>query len=308
MAAAASGGQGFDPPSTDCSPGREARISSATVAYTNARLCGQVSGHSNHPRLEVKMTFATPGGRKELKIKDAVSDSGGQITIFPASLLEASGIEITGMRKSKVDLRAANNAKIDVQGVADATISALSPSGERFKTTSRVYIVRNVDEVYLLLDDLVGLRIVNEFFPVAGAGNQHGAQAGARDRTGTVTRQLPHASYSIRVDRSRRISQRSRQHLRKFDPHDIHTATPEDRHDSLPRSQRNCSGTPVVNCRTQLATPLASQNGAPRTPPHDTGEEADPFEATVSQGRTRVRRNLPEGPIYHDFGDQNIYD
>ena len=68
------------------------------------------------------------------------------------------------MRKSKVDLRAANNAKIDVQGVKDATISALSPSGERFKTTSRVYIVRNVDKVYLSLDVLVGLRIVNEFF------------------------------------------------------------------------------------------------------------------------------------------------
>ena len=101
------------------------------VAHTNARLCGQATGHSNHPCLEVKMTFATPGGRKELKIKDAVADSGAQITIFPSSLLEASGIQISGMRKSKVDLRAANNAKIDVQGVKDATISTLSPSDSR---------------------------------------------------------------------------------------------------------------------------------------------------------------------------------
>ena len=85
------------------------------------------------------MTFATPSGRKELKIKDAVADSGALITIFLASLLEASGVQISGMRKSKVDLRAANNAKIDVQGVVDATISALSPSGERFKTTSSLH-------------------------------------------------------------------------------------------------------------------------------------------------------------------------
>ena len=63
------------------------------------------------------MMFATPGGRKELKIQDAVADSGAQITIFPASLLEASGIQISGMYMSKVDPRAANNAKIDVQGV-----------------------------------------------------------------------------------------------------------------------------------------------------------------------------------------------
>ena len=76
-----------------------------------------------------------------------------------------------------MDLRAANNAKIDVQGITDAAISTLSASGERFKTTSRVYIVRTIEEVYLSLDFLVGLRIVNEFFPVAGAGNQHGAHS-----------------------------------------------------------------------------------------------------------------------------------
>ena len=95
------------------------------MAHTKARLCGQATGHSNHPRLEVKMTFATPGGRKELKIKDHIADSGTQITILLASLLEASSIQISGMRKSKADLRATNNAKIDVQGVTDAAISAL---------------------------------------------------------------------------------------------------------------------------------------------------------------------------------------
>ena len=65
------------------------------------------------------------------------------------------------MRRSKVDLRAANNAKIDVQGMVDAAISVLSPSGKRFKTTSKVFVVRNINEVYLSLDVIVGLRIVN---------------------------------------------------------------------------------------------------------------------------------------------------
>ena len=125
-----------------------------------------------------------------------------------------------GLRRSHVDLRAANNAKIDVQGVADATISALLPSGERFRTTTTAYVVKNVDEVDLSLDVLVGLRIVNKQFPTAGAGNQHGAQQGAWDRTGTITEQLPHASYSVRVDGSGRISQRTRQHLRQFIPND----------------------------------------------------------------------------------------
>ena len=59
----------------------------------------------------------------ELKVKDAVADSGAQITIVPAHLLSQSGIKIEGLRQSKIDLRAANNAKINVQGVADAKIS-----------------------------------------------------------------------------------------------------------------------------------------------------------------------------------------
>ena len=97
-----------------------------------------------------------------------MADSGAQITIVPAGLLSQEGIAITGLRQSHVDLRAANNAKTDVQGVADATISALSPSGERYRTITTVYVVKNVDEVYLSMDVLVGLRIVNEHFPTAG--------------------------------------------------------------------------------------------------------------------------------------------
>ena len=129
VAAAAMGGQGFDPPSTESSPKREARIS---FAHTNAKLCGQATRIANHPRLEVKMMFGTPSRRKELRFKDAVADK--------------------SKSKSKVDLRAANNTKMDVQGVVDAAISGLSPSGVRFKTTSKVYIVQNVDEVYLSFD------------------------------------------------------------------------------------------------------------------------------------------------------------
>ena len=53
----------------------------------------------------------------------------------------------------------------------------LMSKASRFKTSRKIYIVHNVSEVNLSLDVLVGLRIVNEFFPAAGAGNQHGAQA-----------------------------------------------------------------------------------------------------------------------------------
>ena len=108
-----------------------------------------------------------------MSVKNAVADSGAQITIVPASLLKQEGIAITGLRRSGMDLRAANNARINVEGVAEATISALSATGERFQTSTKVYVVRDVEEVYLSLDVLVGLQLVDDQFPAAGR-NQHG--------------------------------------------------------------------------------------------------------------------------------------
>ena len=75
------------------------------------------------------------------------------------------------MKQTKVDLRAANNA---VMEVVNAAINALAPSGERFRCTSKVYDIENIDEVYLSLDVLRGLRIVGRNFPEAGTSpNQH---------------------------------------------------------------------------------------------------------------------------------------
>ena len=80
----------------------------------------------------------------------------------------------------------------------------------------------------------------------------------------------------------------------------------QNRHASPPHSQRNFPGTPEVNRLAPPATPLASQDIAPPKSPRTNGEEVDQFEATVNRGRPRVQRNLPEGPIYHDFGDQDV--
>ena len=76
-----------------------------------------------------------------MRVKNAVADLGAQITIVPASLLKQEGIAISDLRRSGMDLRAANNARINVEGVAEATISALSATGERFQTSTKVYAV-----------------------------------------------------------------------------------------------------------------------------------------------------------------------
>ena len=63
---------------------------------------------------------------------------------------------------------------MEVVGVYNAAINALAPSGERFCCTSKVYVVRNINKVYLSLNVLRGLRIVGINFPEAGTSlNQH---------------------------------------------------------------------------------------------------------------------------------------
>ena len=63
-------GPGFD----DESPTREARVSSARIHDTRVMLCGHSEGASTHPRLEVLLSFKTPNGRKEFRVKDAVAE------------------------------------------------------------------------------------------------------------------------------------------------------------------------------------------------------------------------------------------
>ena len=103
-----------------------------------------------------------------------VADSGAKLCIYPVGRLRAARVSLCNMKQMKVDLRAANNAVMNVVGVVNAAISALGPSGERFCCTSKVYVVENIDEVYISLDVMRGLCIVGKNFPEAGtSSNQH---------------------------------------------------------------------------------------------------------------------------------------
>ena len=71
--------------------------------YKTCRDCFLKQKKDSREKTEVRMMFATLGGRMELKVKDAVADSGTQITIFPASLIEASGIQLSGLNFSGLE-------------------------------------------------------------------------------------------------------------------------------------------------------------------------------------------------------------
>ena len=97
--------------------------------------CGQATGQVGHPRLGDPLSLATPDRREDSKARSTMADSGAQITVVPATPLSREEIAVAGLSRPHVGLQAANDAKIDAQGDADATINAPSPSGVPAKYT-----------------------------------------------------------------------------------------------------------------------------------------------------------------------------
>ena len=124
--------ESYDGGSGDRSQSRDASTPSARISAARITRGGHDDSAPADPRLEVLLSFKTPGGPIKFRVKDAVAHSGAQITVIPADMLNNKDIAIRGLRRSSVILRAANNVTIDVLGVVDANISPLSPCGKRF--------------------------------------------------------------------------------------------------------------------------------------------------------------------------------
>ena len=121
-----------------------------------------------------------------MRTEGAIANSGAQLCIYPIDRLRTARVSLCNMKQTKVDLRVAKNAVMNDGGVVNAAISALTPSGERFRCTRKLYVFKDIDEVYLSLNVMRGLRIVGRNFPEAGtSSNQHGNHPTKWDRTGT---------------------------------------------------------------------------------------------------------------------------
>ena len=204
-------------------PHPASRISSATHTWTNATLRGHRGIPGDHPCIGVVFTLPTPAGF----VVGAIADSGAQLTIIPESHLCAGRIDLCKVQTREVELSAANGAKIN----------ATSSSSEQFRTTSKVYVVSNVDECYLSCDVRRGLKIIDANFQEAGGMNlnQHGNNKLGWDRTRTVIECSPFSSYQLHMDRSGCMVKRTRQHLWELDPLDVAPAAPAPRR---PQEQR----------------------------------------------------------------------
>ena len=89
-----------------------------------------------------------------MRVEGALADSGAQLTIILASCLRAGRINLCNVKTPKVELSAANRVKMNILGVVNAHINATSPSGKQFRTTSKVYVVSNMDNCNLYCDVL----------------------------------------------------------------------------------------------------------------------------------------------------------
>ena len=73
----------------------------------------------DHPRLDVKVTFPTPQGSRDMRVVGAVADTGAQVNIFPARLLQESGLQLFSVMMSKLpNIKSASGARMRVTGAA----------------------------------------------------------------------------------------------------------------------------------------------------------------------------------------------
>ena len=82
-----------------------------------------------------------------------------------------------------------------VTGAVNVRLSATSTNGEKFTTSTKVYIA-DIEDFYLSYDALRGLNVVNVHFPAPR--NQHGGRSANEkcwDRSGRVIEKLQHGSY-----------------------------------------------------------------------------------------------------------------
>ena len=67
----------------------------------------------DHPRLDVRVTFPTPWGGRDLRIRGAVAVTGAQVNIFPERLIRESGLQLTGVTTSRIPaVKSAGGAKV----------------------------------------------------------------------------------------------------------------------------------------------------------------------------------------------------
>ena len=242
-----------------------------------ASVASSEASPGEHPRLNVRFSIPTVDGPRDIAVNGAVADSGAQVCIIPAKLTRRLPSLCIAKNAAYAHLKGADNNDLDVVAVVDASLSAISNTGDRITTTVRLYVVEGVDECYISCNAMKGLRIIDEHFPQPGIKDhdcrlcatttsstcrcipralppsRHPNQPPRWDRSGVITETLPHGAYVVKMDGSGRVSQRTRAHLKPvflpFSPGVKRTPSPPSP-DAPPRGQdspeepRGCTRTP----------------------------------------------------------------
>ena len=110
--------------------------------YVNAvKTTNKVVTTADHPQVDIKVTFPTVQGGREIRVNGAVADSGAQVNIFPSRLMRDSRLQLSGVTTNKLpQIKTASGTCVPVTGAINVRVSAAATNGERFLTIAKVYI------------------------------------------------------------------------------------------------------------------------------------------------------------------------
>ena len=100
----------------------------------------------------------------------ATADSGAQLTVIPASVLESMKVKLDSIFPVQAKLNGANNAPIMVEGGILLKISSTNPTTQVRKTSHQLcYVSRHVTSSFLSLSCCVDLGLLPATFPEVGS-------------------------------------------------------------------------------------------------------------------------------------------
>ena len=284
------------------------------------------SSPGEHPRLDVRFSIPTVEGPRDIAVNGAVADSGAQVCIMPAKLIRRLPSLCIAKNAAYAHLKGADNNDLDVIAVVDASLSALSNTGDRISTSVRLYIVEGVDECYISCNAMKGLRIIDEHFPQPGVKahdcrlcatttastcrciprslppSRHPTQPPRWDKSGIITESRPHGAYIIKMDGSGRVSQRTRAHIKPvflpFSPGVTSTQQQQQQHapplgNDRAVSSRRCTQTPRGPEQPQQDLSGSSPQGSPPETPPDQHQQ----QCQQQSGCQSPCLSLPDRPL-----------
>ena len=143
--------------------GRQELSVSSNIAYSPKFLCNFTV--RDHPMIDLRISQADK--TKVVPVR-AIADTGAQSNIWGIEGFLKAGFDTTILKRSNLNITAANKESLPITGSFLAHIEGDSANREVVSCKATIYVSPSVSGLFISFDTLISLQIVNNQFPIIG--------------------------------------------------------------------------------------------------------------------------------------------